>query len=82
MILNLSALRARVIFIRVLPTLIIGVGKKIPVMEKDWIFCIFPRILTLPNIITLIIFMIKSRRLRWAGHVAKMGGKRGVLSKF
>jgi hypothetical protein len=25
-----------------------------------------------------IIIMIKSRRLRWAGHVARMGGRRGM----
>ena len=32
-----------------------------------------------PNIVRV----IKSRRLRWAGHVARMGGGEvGVLSKF
>ena len=31
-----------------------------------------------PNIVRV----IKSRRLRWAGHVARMGGKVGVFSKF
>jgi hypothetical protein len=31
-----------------------------------------------PNIVR----MIKSRRMRWAGHVARMGDGRGVLQGF
>jgi hypothetical protein len=46
--------------------------------HKDKFTCILPSMLyalySSPNIIRV----IKSRRLRWAGHVARMGEKRGV----
>ena len=58
------------------------------VLQEGWRrMLILEMLLTLPNFIDLysppnIVRVIKSRRMRWAGHVARMGEERGCIGSW